>query len=372
MADDITVKASLPPDLAKLLADLLKLTEPDPVPLERWRDEVLAEYRPGLKAPTTRIRMTQALRELVELAGPGATTRDLTAELIARFATARPQRRAETTNGLLRAARTACNLAIARGYLRTSPFAGRRFWARPDAPTGPRHHGRAEIARVLAHLQDGIAGWAGHRLYALAAVYAYTGLRRDEALRLRVEDVDLGRGFVFVRPNGRSLKTAASHAPVPCPAALVAILAAWIPRSGQGGWVFPGVRGLGPWTGGKAGQRPADRLKAAGRAVGVEGFTPHSLRRSLATHLAGHHGLSPRQIRMVLRHSNDRTQDRHYIQPDLANLAGMVRGFTFDAPDPGPDAAGRGPGSRVDPGHPAPARRMTIRLRRRPAPGTPS
>jgi integrase len=58
----------------------------------------------------------------------------------------------------------------------------------------------------------------------LASVWAYAGLRRTEALRLRVEDVDLDRRLLWVRGNGRRLKTRASAAPVPICSALAGTL----------------------------------------------------------------------------------------------------------------------------------------------------
>ncbi|WP_422930091.1 tyrosine-type recombinase/integrase [Singulisphaera sp. PoT] len=170
--------------------------------------------------------------------------------------------------------------------------------------------------------------WSAGRLHALAAVYAFTGLRRNEALRLRVEDVDLVQGVIFVRPNGGRLKTKKSRAPVPCPAALGKILCNWLSRCGSE-WVFPCVRKRDrPWMHGKAGCRPGDRLKAAGKEAGVEGFTPQSLRHSLATHLAGWWGLKEKQIQLILRHTTVKTQ-RHYVHPDVVNLCKSVRDFDY-------------------------------------------
>src|SRR4051794_25100013 len=119
-----------------LLATLGRLSPVAPIPLPEWRDAVLALYR--AKAKTTPLRMAQALRELVALAGDGATTADLAPALIARFAAARPDRRPATTNGLLRALRAACNLAVAAGQLAASPFALGRYWVGCEAPRGHR------------------------------------------------------------------------------------------------------------------------------------------------------------------------------------------------------------------------------------------
>lgn len=322
-------------DLPRLLAALEAFGRslPAAVPLVEWRARVLELY--ASKRPTTRGRMVQALRELLELAGPDATTADLTPGLLDRFTAASVQagRRSETTQGLLRAIRAACNLAVRWRLLAASPFEGWAGWPDEDDARA-RHHSRDTIARVLAYLRErSVSSWEGHRLYALAATFAYTGLRRNEALKLRVEDLDLVAGIVHVRSSHRRrLKTRSSEAPVPVPRVLTAILSGWLPNCG-GAWVFPGKKLRGPWIGGRGGKRPAELLRYAGESVGVEGFTPHSLRHSLATHLAGHWGLKDRQVQMVLRHapqSSFRTVTERYLHPDVVNLVELVRGVTYD------------------------------------------
>jgi integrase len=203
---------------------------------------------------------------------------------------------------------------------------------RPKRILRRKHHPRADVVKVLDYLKGRSQTWEGGRLYVLASIYAYTGIRKSEALMLRVEDVDLKRGFLFVLPNGQELKTEGSSAPVPCPRALVAILRGWIGRCGSE-WLIPNKGRLKPWKGGRDGKRPTDRMVSAGEAVGVEGFTPLSLRHSLATHFASFWGLSDKQIQMILRHTTVLTQ-RIYIHPDLINLGELVRDFDFAATPP--------------------------------------
>jgi integrase len=314
-------------EVTTLLHQLARLTATcavRPVPLVEWRETILVVYRK--KARSTHDRMRQALDLAIALSPPGATTTEaLTPGLVERLAM-RPGA-PETISGLMRALRAACGLAVASGSLACSPFGPSTPWPEPDDRPRHRHHSRADLARVLAYLEASSSTWEGGRLYALAATLAYAGLRRNEALRLRVDDVDLSRSILHVRRHGRRLKTRKSAAPVPMPGPLVAILRAWLPRCGAP-WVFPGVMRLGPWTGGMAGKTARCKLRAAGLAVGVEGFTPQSLRRSCATHLRGKHGLSPAQVQLVLRHSSQETQ-RHYLEDDLVNLAELVADFRF-------------------------------------------
>ncbi len=96
-------------------------------------------------------------------------------------------------------------------------------------------------------LWRGSGSWEGARLHALAATVAYAALRRDEALTLRVADVDLVAGLLAVSDRKRR-KTPASAATVPIAPELAAVLAAWLPRCGSI-HCFPGVRRRGPWTG---------------------------------------------------------------------------------------------------------------------------
>jgi integrase len=336
-------------ELSRLLLELAGGVQVRPVGLAEWRETALAAC--AGRSRSYRDRVGQALAEAVALAGPGASTAALTPELVAKLAARAGA--AATTNGLLRALRTACGLAADRGWLVRGSLE-RAAWRVYQGPqTRARHHPREAVARVLGSLEEGRASWEGGRLHALACCYAYTGLRLREALRLEVGDLDLDRGFVFVRP-GKDLKTARSAAPVPCPRALVEVLEGWVGRAG-GRWVFPNLGKTGPWGGGTFGKRPTDRLVAAGLAVGVAGFTPLSLRHSLATHYAGYWGLSDKQIQQILRHTTVMTQ-AHYVHADLANLAELVEGFRFDSPEPArgrrrrPPRRGRGGPRRRRPG----------------------
>lgn len=307
------------------------------LPIREFVAEVLAVYAPPAKAPATFGKMRQALREFSATDGV-ATTADLRAPAVARWANAQlaAGRHPNTVHGLLSCLRAASHYAVEAGYLDASPFTRRRSFVRREKSRAPRHHPREAVARALAHAarQSG-RSWDDGRVHALVAVLAYAGLRKHEALGLRWADVDLAAGMLRVEPGARRLKTRAAAAPVPCPDALLAVLAAWRPRCGSE-WVLPGVRKLGPWVGGMPGRKPTDRVKALGREAGVEGLTCHSLRHSLATHLTGHWRLGRRQVQLVLRHANATTQE-HYCGDDLENLRGLVRGFTY-APRPAPRA----------------------------------
>jgi integrase len=327
-------------EIERAIRALKALATPTPVPIAELRRAVEEKY--AKLAKSTQLRMRQAVREAEALAGEGADTTALTPELVARFAGRAGA--VSTTNGLLRGLRAAMRLAASLGWLRESSLAPCR-WSVPDPdPNRKKHHSRADVAKVLALLASRRDTWEGRRLYAFAAVLAYTGLRLRECLRARVADFDQAGGFVFVRANGGTLKTAGSGAPVPLPTALRPALAEWLAETGSE-WAFPNLNRLGPWLHGTNGKRACDRLKAAGRECGVERFTPHSLRHSLATHLSGFMGCTRSQIQKVLRHATEGTQV-FYVHADLVNLRRTVAGFDYASAGPTPGARRRRLGRR--------------------------
>jgi integrase len=246
-------------------------------------------------------------------------------------------------------------------------------------------HSLDELAHVLRVAQSeadrkaGWAGWRAGRLMALTAVVAYTGMRKSEALHLRVEDLDFATGMVqLVSRSGFAYKTEASAQPLPLPPALVRILRAWVPRLGEfhpgietdsghqyhsvlnirgrrprtpdylppsvpravpkpglatdPGWLIPNVYRTGPWVGGSPGHDPLDQLQALGRRAGVPGLTFQSLRHSWATHAESAWGLTDGQIQRILRHTNTRTQ-WHYRHAERNNLRAIAEGISFDGPE---------------------------------------
>ena len=299
-----------------------------------FADEIRALYRPPHRAKGTFAKLDQVLREFSAL-GPIKKTSDIRPPAIARWVEAHADRSPVTSYSLLRSFRTAVNYALSCGYLKTDPF----LWRKParwfdlepieDETPRPKHHGLAAVAKVLDLLEREArqGGWSEGRLHALVATYAYTGLRKQEALRLLVADVDLAERMVVIkRRSRRGLKTVKSAAHVPICDELASILARWLPRTGCV-WAFPGRMLGGPWDGGKPGCTPLDRIKAAGARAGVKGFTIQSLRHSFGTH-ARRWGLGPLDVKAILRHTTTRTQD-WYQHDDLDDLRDSAKGISY-------------------------------------------
>lgn len=289
-----------------------------PIPFEDFVARLLACYAEPLRAPATLSKMRQVMSDLAKAPGL-STTADLTTATVAWWISERSKTVCPNTiDGELGYVAAACAHAVEEGWLARNPCASKRLRVRPEPPAGKTHHAAADVAKVLAHLR-GRSGdsWQAYRLYAAASTVAYTGLRRSEALNLHAEDVLLPEGILLVVAR-RRLKTAGAAQPVPLPPRLAEVLSPWLPRCGCA-WLFPNGRRTGPWVGGNHGYRPLDRLKAAGEACGVAGFTWRSLRHSWATHAESRWGLGEAAIQRVLRHTRPLTQLR-YRHADAANL----------------------------------------------------
>jgi integrase len=239
-------------------------------------------------------------------------------------------RNTNTVISKVKTLRTVANFALEEGWLERSP-SWRRVLPRGSIGASKVHYSHDQVVSLLEHLRDRGMGWRDRRLYSLASTVAYTGLRAGEALRLQVEDVDFSARLLFVVPR-RRLKTVGSAAPVPMHGELAEVLEEWVSRSGTK-WVFPGERGKGPWLGGAPGYKPLDKLRAAGREVEIERLTFHGLRHTLAKLLVGRFGATRDQARGVLRHSDVRTTEDHYLHADDAEtLHRAIRNVTFRRP----------------------------------------
>lgn len=304
-----------------------------PKSIRQLKDELECLYTPPLRAAATWYPIRQVLEEFDQVGIK--LTSELQPPAIGRWIKAHPDRGAMTVKKLLGSLRAACSYAVQMRYLERSPFEFRREWVRAPKTLAPKHHSAEAISSVLKHLEsERLLGWEEHRLYALTALYAYTGLRKMEALNSKVADYHLDDGF-FDLVAHRRLKTSDSEQPIPLPSRLVAILRDWLPKTGSD-WAFPNKGRMGPWTGGSPGRKPLDRIKIAGERAGVKGFTVLSLRHSWATHAESLWDLGEGVTKRVLRHTTTRTQ-LHYRHADLPNLRRRVEGISF-----GGEGASRG------------------------------
>lgn len=191
---------------------------------------------------------------------------------------------------------------LRRGRLTVNPV-HQVEWPRP-AESSPDVLGEAELASCLGRITD---PWARD----LAVFFAYTGLRRAEMARLRVGDVDLGAGVLWVRGKARSQ----SH---PIPADIHAAAARLVAAAGET---------LVPGSTDKARRaKVAETFRAWQRKLQEPRWHPHALRHSVATIML-RHGIAPAVVQRFLRHASYAMTQRyvHMVESDLRAATTRLR-----------------------------------------------
>lgn len=131
---------------------------------------------------------------------------------------------------------------------------------------------------------------------ALLATLIYTGLRIQEALNMRLVDVKLQSGELFIY-GGKMRKDRI----VPIHPELDSILSNYITARNQlyhnSEWLFAGVRG------GQLGQQAARRIcRVVGNRIGIR-FTPHQLRHTFGR-IATESGIGLVEVMNIMGHSS--------------------------------------------------------------------
>ena len=304
------------------------------VTFTRFRAEVLDLYRPPQRRKATLAKMEKVLREVAELGV--RRTSDLTPSLIVRWLAAHDDRRPATNRSYLGSLRAACNIARKLGWVRSTPWDVRADWIPEDVeddaePLPRRHLSVLEIVRLLdqADAEAILGSWQAGRLQALLYTYAFTGLRKSEALGLLTAEVDLAEHCLSIRGRrSRRLKTRSSRRRVAIHPELGVVLQRWLPRT-ECEWVFPSIRRESAWLNGGTGYRALDHVQALAGRCGISGVTIQAFRRSIATH-ARRFGLGPLEVRDLLGHSSERTQE-WYLEDDLANQAVAIAKIDYRA-----------------------------------------
>ena len=334
----------LPPDGPSPPAAASPSGGPRPIPWTEFSAELLSMYHISMRAAATRRGMVEAIGFLTQLGT--TTTFDLTTGLVARWvATQRPTLSPNSVKGRLRYIQRICNYAYGQGYLAVNPFvvAPMRTWVRSVPSKRKQFHSREEISRVLGEMRrqidtsNGWAQWRARRTFAVTCVFSALGLRANECYHLYASDIDLAARTLSVVARSKRLKTAGSAATLPLCPWIVPHLEEWVSHRMDRPdgfliddgcpWLFPATRRRAPWTSGSPGCKPRDRLAAAALAVGVAGFTPLSLRHSAATNLTAL-GAGPNLVRLLLRHTNNSTQ-QWYVHSSADVLREGVKGVSF-------------------------------------------
>jgi integrase len=200
------------------------------------------------------------------------------------------------------------NYAIRKEWMVSNPCLGveKRADNKRHRYLTPQEYGK--LGTGLAEAER--LGMNANALVAIV-VLAFTGCRKGEILNLRRSEVDL---------NGRCLRLEDSKTGPqlrPCGRAALSILSILSHDGGE--WVFPSGRGDGPVVNIR---RP---LLHIGKLAGLEGVTPHVLRRSYAT-VAHELGYSELTIAGLLGHRAGSVTARyaHHVDSALASAADRV------------------------------------------------
>jgi integrase len=318
-----------------------------PVPWPQFKAEITADYREPKVTKPHGNRFDQVCRELEALGVE--TTADLNCAMVDLYMASRPPGQSKfTMRAMLIFIRALCTKAVRFKYLEVSPFVIRPLakLLKVGKPKGKRHLTRVECSRLLEVLRSDVEatkGWAlfkSRRLHTVVCIGLYCGLRKNELLRLHVADIDVQARVIRLTPHNKSgkFKTDGSEQSVPMPDALVPILEDWMahrldhpagmPINKACPWLIPTCSRKAPWTGGVQGTRPLCRVQAAARRAGIGHVTLHALRRSCATHMEAM-GVPRSMIARILRHSDEKTTEDHYLQADEAIMVDAVKDFTF-------------------------------------------
>lgn len=166
-------------------------------------------------------------------------------------------------------------LAALRSLTKLARLIGKSTWALevPNLPTeayrDTRGPGKEAVHALLAQAE------AAPRDYALLRLLYDLGLRREEACRLDLADVELGRKTLWVRGKGRL-----ERSPLELPEPTALALAGWLAvRGAEPGPLFCSFDRSGKGDGRLTG-RSVHRLV---RKYGGEGARPHGLRHTAIT-----------------------------------------------------------------------------------------
>lgn len=175
--------------------------------------------------------------------------------------------------------------AVSGGHMRGNPV--HAYASKPTEPqSDARYLDAREAALFLEALrthQPNVVRGAYPWLYPLVATLLLTGGRSEEVRGLRVDDISLALGKVYIRPNGYrrradDLKSKKARRTVPLWPQLAEILRAYLAErersGGIGDLLFPSNRS----TGGEAILTDIPSLDGICQRAGVERITPHALR----------------------------------------------------------------------------------------------
>ena len=182
-----------------------------------------------------------------------------------------------------------------------------------------------EIAELLAYARDNLSQLPHARyLYPALAFCAYTGARRSEMFRARIDDVN---GRVIIREKKRSQSRRITFRQVPLHAELKDVLDEWLEQRPSGQRLF--CKNSGSPLEDKSSRDAFKRLFRDSKWNVLRGF--HVLRHSFASNLA-RHGTDHRIIDSWMGHQTEEMRERYrHLFPEDTEKALAVLSFVKPA-----------------------------------------
>jgi integrase len=155
-----------------------------------------------------------------------------------------------------------------------------------------------------------------------------TGLRRNEVIRAKWEQVDLAAGLLHLPKT----KTGARYAVLNSAAKE---LLASLPSRGQGTWIFPGTKPGQPMA------QPTRVLVRALKRAGIDRLRVHDLRHTFAATCVNS-GASLYEVQKLLGHSSPTMTQRYaHLASDTIRRASEAMAVVAGGGSPAPAPAGR-------------------------------
>ncbi len=240
-----------------------------------------------------------------------------------------------TYNSVIRILKAVFNCAIQDGVMLKNPLHGRVGKAM-SVESDTKALTPDELSGLVVALTEETLFW--RTLYMFLIV---TGCRRSEAIALRWEDLDLesenpcanikhSAEYVPRRPLMMvETKTHKSKRTVYLPQAVVSLLEEMRAQCDVG-FVFCGREGSENMMHPDSVNTHTDRMC---ERMGLDHFTPHVLRRTLATTLAVRERVDPKTLQTILGHADIRTVLRYYVLPDIEAKKQAINAYVGYLPD---------------------------------------
>lgn len=263
-------------------------------------------YAESNKSPATRDREQQALKALIRILGDLPTS-ELTPARIEEYKAYRLNEKSPyTVNIEIRILNTVLNQAASLGYL---DLEGRKAFKQVRLPEREplAWLTKAQIAELLS--TDDL------EFRRFLQFLLYTGCRRNEALGITWDDVDLAKGQLIVRG---AIGKMGKRRTIPISIALAHVLGDW-PRP-QVGRLFPHYR---------PNQISMKFRRWAGQIGLPKGLSIHSLRATFGSQLIAA-GVNIYTVSQLLGHSSVKVTEKHYLALDPEHVQDAVNRLSFD------------------------------------------